>query len=145
MDGEGLVEGTLASIARAVKLRRVDVSTGLQERLIEAVPEFRGDAQVVELLLSAVESNVTTLLHVLEHGIEPESVEAPAAAREYARTLAQRGVSVHALVRGYRVGQGGFVETFLDEAARQVAEPALLSAVTQRLLAVSFRYIDGIS
>src|SRR4051794_13624922 len=145
MDGEGLVEGALASIARAVKLRRVEVSAGLQERLIEAVPEFRGDALVVELLLSAVESNVTTLLHVLEHGIEPESVEPPPAAREYARTLAQRGVSVHAVVRGYRVGHGGFVNTCLDEVARQGAEPALLAAVTQRLLTVSFRYIDDIS
>jgi DNA-binding PucR family transcriptional regulator len=59
--------------------------------------------------------------------------------------LAQRGVSVHAVVRGYRVGHGGFVDTCLDEVARQVSDPALLAPVTQRLLAVSFRYIDGIS
>src|SRR3954451_2514364 len=143
--GAGLIEGWLASIARAVKLRRVEVSTGLQERLIDAVPEFRGDALVVELLLSAVASNVTTLLHVLEHGIEPETVEPPPAAREYARTLAQRGVSVHAVVRGYRVGHGGFMDRSLDETARQISDPALLAAVTQRLIDVSFRYIDGIS
>jgi hypothetical protein len=54
MDGGGRVEDCLASIARAVKLQRVEVSAGLQERLIAAVPEFRGDARVVELLLSAV-------------------------------------------------------------------------------------------
>src|SRR3954449_1062389 len=143
--GAGLVESWLASVARAVKLQRVEVSAGLQERLIEAVPEFRGDVLVVELLLSAVESNVTTLLHVLEHGIEPETVEPPPAAREYARTLAQRGVSVHAVVRGYRVGHGGFMDRSLDEVARQVGDPDLLSAVTQRLIAVSFGYIDGIS
>src|SRR3954452_6947810 len=145
MDGGGRVEECLASIARAVKLQRVEVSAGLQERLIEAVPEFRGDVLVVELLLSAVESNVTTLLHVLEHGIEPETVDPPPAAREYARTLAQRGVSVHAVVRGYRVGHGGFMDRSLDEAARQISDPALLAAVPQRLIAVSFRYIDGIS
>ena len=145
MDDEALVEGGLVSVAGAVKLRRVEVSSGLQERLIDAVPEFRGDTLVVDLLLSAVESNVTTLLHVLEHGIAPESVEPPPAAREYARVLAQRGVSVHAVVRGYRVGHGGFVTTCLDEVARQVREPALLAAVTQQLLAVSFRYIDGVS
>jgi DNA-binding PucR family transcriptional regulator len=145
MDGGGRVEDCMASIARAVKVRRVEVSAGLQERLIDAVPEFRGDALVVELLLSAVESNVTTLLHVLEHGIDPGSVDPPPAAREYARTLAQRGVSVHAVVRGYRVGHGGFVDRSLDEAARQISDPALLAAVTQRLIAVSFRYIDGIS
>jgi DNA-binding PucR family transcriptional regulator len=54
-------------------------------------------------------------------------------------------VSVHAVVRGYRVGHGGFLDTCLDEVARQVGDPALLSAVNQRLLAVSFRYIDGVS
>src|SRR3954454_24934396 len=143
--GAGLVESWVASVARAVKVRRVEVSAGLQERLIEAVPEFRGDALVVDLLLSAVESNVTTLLHVLEDCIEPETVEPPPAAREYARPLAQRGVSVHAVVRGYRVGHGGFMDRSLDEAARQISDPALLAAVTQRLIAVSFRYIDGIS
>src|SRR3954468_23889938 len=141
MHGGGLVEGCLASVARAVKLQRVEVSAGLQERLIEAVPEFRGDALVVDLLLSAVESNVTTLLHVLENGIQPESVEPPPAAREYARTLAQRGGSVHAVVPGYRVGHGGFMDRSLDEAARQISDPALLAAVTQRLIAVRFRYI----
>jgi DNA-binding PucR family transcriptional regulator len=145
MDGGGRVEDCLASIARAVKVRRVEVSAGLQQRLIDAVPEFRGDALVVELLLSAVESNVTTLLHVLEHGIDPGSVDPPPAAREYARTLAQRGVSVHAVVRGYRVGHGGFVDRSLEETARQISDPALLAAVTQRLIDVSFRYIDGVS
>src|SRR3954470_11803135 len=143
--GAGLVESWLASVARAVKLQRVEGSAGLQERLIEAVPEFRGDVLVVELLLSAVESNVTTLLHVLEHGIDPGSVEPPPAAREYARTLAQRGISVHAVVRGYRVGHGGFVDACLDEVACRVGEPAVLAAVTHRLLDVSFRYIDGVS
>src|SRR3954463_7277318 len=143
--GAGLIEGWLASVARAVKLRRVEVSAGLQERLIDAVPEFRGDVLVVELLLSAVERNGTTMLQALEHGIEPDSVEPPPAALEYARTLAQRGVSVHALVRGYRVGHGGFVDACLDEVSRLVSDPALLAAVTQRLLDVSFRYIDGIS
>jgi DNA-binding PucR family transcriptional regulator len=143
--GAGLIEGRLASIARAVQLRRVEVSAGLQERLIDAVPEFRGDARLVDLLLSSVESNVTTLLHVLEHGIEPDSVEPPPAALEYARTLAQRGVSVHASVRGYRVGHGGFLDVCLDEVARQISDPALHAAVTKRLLDVSFRYIDGVS
>src|SRR4051812_49987164 len=132
MDGGGQVEGCVASVARAVKVRRVEVSAGLQERLIEAVPEFRGDALVVELLLSAVESNVTTLLHVLEHGIDPGSVEPPPAAREYARTLAQRGISVHALVRGYRVGHGGVVEAWLGEEVRLGSGSPLPAAGAQR-------------
>src|SRR3954465_2482602 len=119
MDGEGLVEGALASVARAVKLQRVEVSAGLQERLIEAVPEFRGDALGVEPLPAAAETNVTPPRPVLEHGIEPETVEPPPAAREYARTLAQRGVSVHAVVRGYRVGPAGFRDRLLDERGRR--------------------------
>src|SRR3954465_14413310 len=84
----------------------------MRERLILTIPELRGDDAVVNLLAASVEANVATLLHVLEHGIVPESVGVPAAAVEYACRLAQgdgplprpapRDVPLHALVRAYR-------------------------------------------
>jgi DNA-binding PucR family transcriptional regulator len=48
---------------------------------------------------------------VLEHGIDPEHVEAPAAAIEYARRLAQRGVPMVALAAG---PAGRLVTAFAD-------------------------------
>jgi hypothetical protein len=139
------IDGLLPSVAAAVNLRVVEVSQDMREQLILAIPELRGDDVVVNLLAASVEANVATLLHVLEHGIVPESVDVPAAAMEYARRLAQRDVPLHALVRAYRVGHGRFLGTCLDELARQTHDVDLAVGVTKRLLELSFRYIDQVS
>jgi len=56
------------------------------------------------LLEVSVAENVAAVLHIVQHDIDLEKVHAPAAAEEYARRLAQRGVPNAALVRAYRVG-----------------------------------------
>jgi hypothetical protein len=77
--------------------------------------------------------------------IVPESLEAPAAALEYARRLAQRDVPLHALVCAYRLGHGRFLRWCLEEMARQVQDGPATVAVTGRMLDLSFRYIDQVS
>jgi hypothetical protein len=139
------IDGLLTDVAFAVNVRVVDVSQDMREQLIRTIPELRGDDVVVNLLAASVEANVATLLHVLEHGIVPESVDVPAAAVEYARRLAQRDVPLHALVRAYRVGHGRFLGTCLDELTRQIHDVDLAVGVTKRLLELSFRYIDQVS
>jgi hypothetical protein len=139
------IDGLLPSVAAAVNVRLAEVSRDLREQLILTIPELRGDDVVVNLLAASVEANVSTLLHVLEHKIVPESVDAPAAALEYARRLAQRTVPLHALVRAYRVGHGRFLSICLDELARQIQDTALTVEVTRRLLDLSFRYIDRVT
>ena len=135
----------LSAVAAVVDARVVEVSRDVQEHLIRTIPELRGDDLVVNLLAGSVEGNITTVLHVLEHGIVPEDIEAPAAALEYAKRLAQRGVPLHALVRAYRMGHGRFLRWCLDEVARQVQDGATAAAVIDRLLEVSFRYVDRVS
>ena len=143
--GVPTISGLLPSVAAAVNVRVVEVSRDMREQLVLTIPELRGDDVVVNLLAASVEANVATLVHVLEHGIVPESVDAPAAAVEYARRLAQRDVPLHALVRAYRVGHGRFLATCLDELARQIEDVGLAVEVTRRLLELSFRYIDRVS
>jgi DNA-binding PucR family transcriptional regulator len=139
------VDQRLSAVAAVVDARVVEVSRDVQEHLIRTIPELKGDDLVVNLLAASVEGNITTVLHVLEHGIVPEDVEAPAAALEYAKRLAQRGVPLHALVRAYRMGHGRFLRWCLDEVARQVQDGATAAAVADRLLEVSFRYVDRVS
>ena len=75
-----------------------------------------------------------------------ETIDAPNAAAEYARRLAQRGISVIALVRSYRIGHalasstGAWGSLFTGDVS-----PALAHAVTQRVLQLSFEYIDRVS
>jgi hypothetical protein len=140
-----VVDRHVSAVASAVSAKLVEVSDDVWHDLIKNIPELRGDDAVVKLLAASVESNVTTLLHLLGHGLVPESHEAPAAALEYAYRLAQRGVSLEALVRAYRVGHGRFMTWCLDEVDRQVHDRGVVVPVVERLINLSFRYIDHIS
>src|SRR6202007_3374087 len=104
--------------------RGADVSSIIHRALEEQIPELRGDAALVELLGTSVEGNVDTLLHALRYDIAVERVEAPTAALEYARRLAQHGVPVNALVRAYRLGQRWMNElVFAELRAIDIPEP----------------------
>jgi hypothetical protein len=140
-----VVDRHVSAVASAVNAKFLEISDDLWRDLIRNIPELRGDDALVKLLAASVESNVTTLLHLLGHGLVPESHEAPAAALEYAYRLAQRGVSLEALVRAYRVGHGRFLTWCLDEVDRQVHDQSVVVAVVERLINLSFRYIDHIS
>ena len=105
----------VAETADRLHDRLAAVSSGIQGRSRSDIPELRGDARVIELLGASVEGNVDTVLHALRYDIAVERVEAPTAALEYARRLAQHGVPVNALVRAYRLGQRQMNELVFGE------------------------------
>ncbi|HTY32081.1 MAG TPA: helix-turn-helix domain-containing protein [Mycobacterium sp.] len=86
-----------------------------------------------------------TIVHSLRHDIAVERVEAPTAALEYARRLAQRGVPVNALVRAYRLGQRRLTEIVFDEVRALDIEPTVRFAVIEAIGAMLFEYIDWVS
>jgi hypothetical protein len=65
-----------------VDLRLVEVRRDLWQRLIDDIPELKGDDALVSLLSPSVEANVATTLHVLEHEMALDTVDAPAVAIE---------------------------------------------------------------
>jgi DNA-binding PucR family transcriptional regulator len=81
----------------------------------------------------------------LRYDIAVQRVEAPAAALEYARRLAQHGVPVNALVRAYRLGQRRVTELVLGEVRALDIEPSTRLAVIEAIGAMLFEYIDWIS
>jgi DNA-binding PucR family transcriptional regulator len=139
------IDRRVSAAAAAVGLRLVEVSHDIWRRLIDDIPELHGDDALVSLLSASVESNVATLLHVLEHGMALDTLDAPPAAVEYARRVAQRGIPLHALIRAYRIGHTRFLQWCLDEVLQQIDDSAVVRAVTRRILEQSFRYIDRIS
>jgi DNA-binding PucR family transcriptional regulator len=64
---------------------------------------------------------------------------------EHARRLAQHGVSVNALVRAYRLGQGRMNDLVFDAVRTTDVPPMARVAVLERITAILFRYIDRIS
>jgi DNA-binding PucR family transcriptional regulator len=139
------VHSYVAEVAGRLHDRLVDVSSGVRRSLEDQIPELRGDAALVELLGTSVEGNVDTILHALRYDIAVERVEAPTAALEYARRLAQRGVPVNALVRAYRLGQRRVNELiFAELRAMDIPEPMRV-AVIEAITGTMFEYIDWMS
>ena len=145
VDGDVGVARHIANTAARLQERLAQLSSAIQLGLEDQIPELRGDARVMELHGPSVEGNVDTLLHALRYNIAVERVEAPTAALEYARRLAQHGVPLHALVRAYRLGQHRMNElVFAEVRTIDVPEPTRY-AVLQAMTATLFEYIDWIT
>jgi DNA-binding PucR family transcriptional regulator len=137
-------ERELSDVSAAVGARQVELSHEIWRRITASMPELRDDATLEKLLNASVAENVTTVLHALEHGTVIHNVDAPAAAHEYARRLAQRQISIVALARTYRIGHALFVATCVEEVAARSYDGAVTAAVIAQIVAVSFDYIDRV-
>ena len=145
VDGDVGVARHIAKTAARLQERLAQLSSAIRLGLEDQIPELRGDARVMELHGPSVEGNVDTLLHALRYNIAVERVEAPTAALEYARRLAQHGVPLHALVRAYRLGQHRMNElVFAEVRTIDVPEPTRY-AVLEAMTATLFEYIDWIT
>jgi DNA-binding PucR family transcriptional regulator len=135
----------MSAVAAAVSSQAAAVSRDVYDVILREIPELRDDKPVLALLASSVDSNVDTCLQIMQHRIDLTDVQAPAAAVEYARRLAQRGTALTALLRAYRVGHATFSEWMLRELARQAANADMISATTLNMSKIVSGYIDQTS
>jgi hypothetical protein len=138
------VERELSEVSAAVGARQVELTHEIWRRITASMPELCDDDTLEKLLNSSVAENVTTVVHALEHGTAIDNVDAPAAAHEYARRLAQREISIIALARTYRIGHAQFLATCVEEVAARSYDGAVTAGVIARIVAVSFDYIDRV-
>jgi hypothetical protein len=117
-----------SSVSAALDRRAAEMSADIYGLIVREIPQLRSDKRVLALLESSVAENVGTVLHILQHDIDMEKVRAPAAAEEYARRLAQRGVPIAALLRAYRIGSARFEDWCLQELGRQTDNASIVSA-----------------
>jgi PucR C-terminal helix-turn-helix domain/GGDEF-like domain len=135
----------MAEVAAAVGQQAAAVRQDVYDVIARDIPELREDQPLLALLASSVDSNVDTCLQIMQHQIDLATVQAPAAAVEYARRLAQRGTPLTALLRAYRVGHARFSDWLLRELAAQVSDAKMISAVTLGMSGVVAGYIDQTS
>ena len=117
-----------SDVSSSLTPRPAEMSADIYGLIVREIPQLRGDKRVLALLEASVGENVATLLHVIQHGIELGNVHAPAAAEEYARLLAQRGVPASALLRAYRIGSARFQDWCLEELGRSTDNASIVSA-----------------
>jgi len=134
-----------AEVSATLTPRADEISADIYRLIVQEIPDLRDDKRVLALLEASVAENVATMLHILQHGIDLEKVHAPAAAEEYARRLAQRGVPVAALLRAYRIGSARFGDRCLQELGRRSDDAAVISAAGLRIAGIVASYIDQVS
>jgi len=134
-----------SDVSSSLTPRTAEMSADVYGLIVREIPQLRGDKRVLALLESSVAENVATVLHVIQHGIELENVHAPAAAEEYARRLAQRGVPASALLRAYRIGATRFQDWCLEELGRSTDNASIVSAAGLRIADITSAYIDKVS
>jgi hypothetical protein len=142
---QSLVAELIADVAAALARQALVVSEKIYEAILREIPELRDDTPVLALLASSVSSNVDTSLQIMQYRIDLASVQAPVAAVEYARRLAQRGTPLTALLRAYRVGHTCFSYWLLKELARQVNDARMIIAATLAMSRIVAGYIDQTS
>ena len=84
-------DGCVREIAVGLHGRIAELTADIQRCLEDEIPELGLDALTMELLGDSIGGNVDTMLHALRYDLDVQRVEAPTAAMEYARRLAQRG------------------------------------------------------
>src|SRR5260370_26942388 len=117
----------------------------MHRSLEDHIPELPEDERLTELLGASVEGNVDANLRALRYDISVERVEAPSAALEYARRLAQHGVPVNALVRAYRLGQRQLNDLVFQALREADISPATRPAALETITTPLFEYIGWIS
>jgi hypothetical protein len=144
-DSDVQVGRHVAETADRLHNRLAELSSLMHRSLEDQIPELPEDERLTELLGASVEGNVDTILRALRYDIAVERVEAPTAALEYARRLAQHGVPVNALVRAYRLGQRLMNELVFAEVRALDISEQMRYAVIEAISATLFEYIDWIS
>lgn len=91
-----------------------ELASDIRSVIESAIPGLR-EPGPNSMLEASIEANVQTMLGILAHGTDPADMEPPIAAVEYARRLAQRGVSTFALIRAYRLGQAQFLRRLIED------------------------------
>ncbi|HEX8863725.1 MAG TPA: helix-turn-helix domain-containing protein [Actinomycetes bacterium] len=134
-----------ADVSGALAPRLAELSADVYQLIVRDIPQLRTDRRVLALLEASVAENVATMLHILQHGIDLDRVHAPAAAEEYARRLAQRGIPMAALLRAYRIGSTRFQHWCLQELARHTDDAAVVSDAGLRIAETTAAYIDRVS
>ena len=144
MDRPAVAE-LVAEVAAKVAHRAAAVSEDVYKLILREIPQLDGDRPLVALLASSVDSNVGTCLQIMQHQIDLAAVRAPAAAVEYARCVAQRGMPLTALLRAYRIGHACVSDWLLTELAGQAGDAETITATALSISRIVAGYVDQTS
>jgi hypothetical protein len=139
------VSDLLSAVAASIASDASGLSETAVERITRDIPVLGGDPIVVDLLRSSADENVVKALKVFQLQSDAATVEVPAAATDYARRLAQRGVPISALLRAYRVSHSLFQERMIRGISSLATDPAVVGAASIAMSTTMFVLVDRAS
>lgn len=141
------VQGAVDAVARAVRRREDELVTTMLERFAREVGEsgVGEDPDMAAAMRQSSYANLRAAMAQLGDGRPPLPSGPPIDAIEEARTSAQAGVSLAALLQTYRIGQAVAWDAILD-AVDAIAEldAATRADVLRVCTHYSFAYVDAI-
>lgn len=145
MSPEADATGLITALGSRLADELQPLTDRLRQHLAERILPLQGDEQLLHLLGASVESNIESLVQLLRYDLPVADSRAPAAAREYARRLAQRGIGVTALIRAYRLGQELVTVWAFEQLATMADDPTVALRAERLFSELTFRFIDSIS
>lgn len=122
-----------------------EVVETLRADLLESIPQLRGDAALHEMLVGSIRDNVAAGVQIYAGELDVAAASAPPRALEYARILAQRGVSSNALARSYRLSQRTLMNWAYRQFEEENADPTASFEAYRVLGEQNARYVDTVS
>jgi hypothetical protein len=92
----------VVALASAMEAQSEELAARVIDRLTSEIEEAR-DPLIATMQVATTVESLASIRQILQHRIEAGRTDAPATAIEYARQLAQRGVSLAAMERANRL------------------------------------------
>jgi DNA-binding PucR family transcriptional regulator len=141
--GDPRVRALIESVAATIGERLASVTGDVQAVIEAAIPALQADDSA-SLLQASIGQNLDTALRALIDAHTPDLIEAPPAAVDYARRLAQQDVPAVLLIRAYRVGQARFLRHCIEELLHESSGDHLEGLATLEMIETVSDYVDRV-
>ena len=122
-----------------------DFANRLAGYLFREMPELGSDPQFRVEVTDAAGASLRGWLGMVRRGSPAESVVPPPDVLALARTWVLRGAPLPILIRAFHVGHGFVVREVAAGLSEAERAPELLGELMERLLALSFAYVDALT
>jgi serine phosphatase RsbU (regulator of sigma subunit) len=137
------VSAFLVRLAHELRPRSAQWAGLLVERMHGELPDLWQHEDLARLARRETADHLSAFLDTLEHDHDKVTgAQVPPSALELARRCAERGVPISTLLRTYRLGHVSLLQLLQEEATRLTDDWQLANAVTLRLIATGFAYVD---
>lgn len=142
---ERSVRAEVQRLAGEFRLDAHDLAGELTRHLHRLIPELgRDDAQMLEETRISCEANLDYVFELMATAAPVESISAPAAALDYARSMVRRNVSLAAVLRAYRLGHEFVFERVSDALRAAIAQADELATAVELCSSFMFGYVDRV-